>query len=155
MSVASQFTALCAAPPCRNAWKHRADRFIRDIGRSRPQRVVLLLAAVWIMQYVDLSLTLFAQEHGMLGETNPLARRVLAFGPAGLAAYKFGLMLCASGVLLWCRRRPLTEYLLWAACGLFLALSLYWCVCLSICEDCWGPYTYCRMYMAAQLCQVP
>lgn len=155
MSVASEFTAIWTALPCRSDWRIRADRFVRAIGQSRPQRVALLLAAIWIMQYCDLRLTLFAHEHGMLGETNPIARRALDFGPAGAAVYKFALLCGATGVLLGLRRHRLTEYLLWAAVAVFIGLSFYWHACLAVCEDCWGQYTYCRMYLGSHLCQIP
>lgn len=133
----------------------RLDPWFCRLAKSRPERVALLLAAIWMMQYTDFSLTLFTYEYGLLGELNPLARWALGMGPTVAAAYKFGLLSCASAVLLRCRRHALCEGMLWLAFIAFVGLSIYWQTYLAFCESYFTKYMNCWMLMPKHLCQVP
>lgn len=125
------------------------------LHESRPQRIILLLIGIWIMQYFDLNLTLIAQQHGMLGEQNPIARQALRFGVLGVTVYKFSLMTAASIVLYWYRRLAISEYLLWGVFFSFVALSLHWQICVAIFDSCWPAWMYCQAHLPPDMCQAP
>ncbi|MFI4873212.1 MAG: DUF5658 family protein [Phycisphaerales bacterium JB058] len=74
--------------------------------RSRPFRIVLLIAIGWVLGLTDLAMTLtYLMNVGMF-EGNPLARWVIAMGsPAIVAAFKLTTMIISSSILFWQRRR--------------------------------------------------
>lgn len=125
------------------------------LNESRPQRILLLLIGIWIMQYFDLSLTLFAQQHGMLGEQNPIARQALRLGVVGAIVYKYTLMTAGSIVLFWYRRLAICECLLWGVFLSFVALSIHWQMCVAIFDSCWPAWMYCQAYLPSDMCQAP
>lgn len=74
--------------------------------RSRPFRVVLLIAMGWVLGLADLTMTLtYLMNVGMF-EGNPLARWVIAMGsPALVACFKLLTMVVSSSILFWQRGR--------------------------------------------------
>ncbi len=74
--------------------------------KSRPFRVLLLLAIGWVLGLADLAMTLtYLMNVGMF-EGNPLARWVIAMGsPAIVAGFKLMTMVVSSMILLWQRRK--------------------------------------------------
>ncbi len=97
-----------------------------DQGRAswrarRGRRVVLLLAAVWLLNGFDLTFTLIANAHGRFLEMNPVAA-VLLSGPAlAVVIYKAALVAFGTAILLWVRRHSISEL----ACWFLLATNVY------------------------------
>lgn len=89
----------------------------------------LWMAALWIMNGFDLTLTLHAHEQGLLTEENPLAQAALTLGPTAVSTFKIGLVGFGSLILLVHRRRRLVEYLAWVAVVAYLAVSIRWLLC--------------------------
>jgi len=74
--------------------------------RSRPFRIVLLIAIGWVLGLTDLAMTLTYLMNIGLFEGNPLARWVIAMGsPAIVAGFKLATMVVSSSILFWQRRR--------------------------------------------------
>ncbi|MBN1490838.1 MAG: hypothetical protein JXA69_13050 [Phycisphaerae bacterium] len=106
--------------------EHRAIPWAQRLEHARPRRVLLLLAAVWIIQGFDLGFTVFAYEYGMFQELNPLGAWALQYGPIGAILFK-AAMLAFSSVILWCfRKRLLSECLLWLVVFACVGLALRW-----------------------------
>lgn len=106
--------------------EHRAVPWVLRWEHARPRRVLLLLAAVWIIQGFDLGFTVFAHEYGMFLELNPLGAWALQYGPIGAILFK-AAMLAFSSIILWCfRKRLLSECLLWLVVFACVGLALRW-----------------------------
>ena len=68
--------------------------------RSRPFRIVLLIAIGWVLGLTDLAMTLTYLMNIGLFEGNPLARWVIAMGsPAIVAGFKLATMVVSSSIL--------------------------------------------------------
>lgn len=98
-----------ATSPCFGTWL------------NRPRRVLLTLAAVWIIGAFDFAFTLLEFDSGGFVELNPLARRVLEQPDHVVAAFKFGLLGVGTVILLALRRHAVAE----CACWLLLAIKVY------------------------------
>lgn len=96
---------------------------------NRPRRVLLALAAIWIINVFDLGYTLQESLSSCFVELNPLAARLIGASPATLIAYKTLLIVGSSTILLLHRRQRVTELACW------LLLSVYLCV-----AGCWQTY---------------
>jgi len=102
------------------------ESWCRRFHRNRPRRVLLLLAAVWIVQGFDLGFTLVAYQSGTFAELNPAGGWLLQRGPVAVIVFKAALVLLAS-VILWCgRTRLLSECLLWLVAAACVGLALRW-----------------------------
>lgn len=93
----------------------------------RTLRVGVLLAALIVLNLLDIAYTLFAHRIGMLDELNPLAQGFLQLGLThSLVAYKI-LMLSCGMVMLWklrvSRWVPLACWVLVLA---YMGLSVVW-----------------------------
>lgn len=88
---------------------------------NRPRRVLLALAAVWVISVFDLGYTLAEHGESDFVELNPLAAHLLR-GPAhNVMAYKFGLLGLATAILVGLRRYAVAEL----ACWFLLAVKVY------------------------------
>jgi hypothetical protein len=105
-------------------WRERP--WFQHFRRNRPRRILLLLAAVWIMQGFDLGFTVVAHRCESFAELNPVARWALQRGATGAIVYKVTLVLLGSVILWCCRRRVLSECLLWLVVAACVGLSLRW-----------------------------
>ncbi len=88
---------------------------------NRPRRVLLTLAAVWVISVFDLGFTV--GQWGMMEfqELNPLAARLLDGPVHGIAAFKFGFLTSGTIILLALRRHSVAEL----ACWFLLATKVY------------------------------
>ncbi|MCH8969279.1 MAG: hypothetical protein IIA66_09215 [Planctomycetes bacterium] len=103
-------------------------------ARRRGRRICLLVAAIWIMNAFDLFMTLHAHGHGLLTETNPIARYLLVLGPFALTMFKILLAGFGGCVLLWNRHHALAEYMTWLAAGANLSVAVRWMSCYEFYE---------------------
>ena len=87
---------------------------------GRSQRVLYVLAAVWVLNFFDLGFTITESKAKLFRELNPLAATMLDH-PLALVLYKSSLVIIGSWLLLRYRRRRLTEL----ACWLLLATNGY------------------------------
>jgi len=94
---------------------------------ARSRRIVLLLAAIWMINLFDLTFTVLAHNTGNFVEANPIARALLDNRPA-LLAFKLGAMVIATGILVCLRRHWLAELGCWFLCGAFATLAFMWLV---------------------------
>lgn len=118
------------APPARERVWRRPFTLPRSFRwLTRPRRVLLLLAAVWVVNIFDLGYTLLESLHSEFVELNPLAARLLDAPPELLVLYKTALLAISSTILLLHRRHRTAEL----ACWLLLAAYLYVGIC-------WGLY---------------
>lgn len=93
---------------------------------SRPRRVLLVLAAVWVINVFDLTYTLAESFTGGFVEANPLAARLLHTSPTMLIAYKALLLTASSTILLSLRRRRITELGCWLLLGAYVYVAACW-----------------------------
>ena len=100
----------------------------------RGQRIFLLVAAIWIMNAFDLFMTLHAHGHGLLAETNPIARYLLVQGPSALIMFKILFAGFGGCVLLLTRRHALAEYMTWLAAAVNLSVAVRWMSCYEFYE---------------------
>ncbi len=96
-----------------------------DALAARSRRVVLMLAFIWIVSLSDLEMTLRAKQIGGFEEANPIARQIIDY-PHLVVAYKFLLLVSASGVIFFLRRKRLTEIGCWFLCLIYTLLALAW-----------------------------
>lgn len=96
---------------------------------TRPRRVLLALAAVWVINVFDLGYTMLESMTSVFVELNPVAAHLVGQSPVLLVLYKALLIVLSSAVLLVYRRRRITELACW------LLLSVYICV-----AGCWQVY---------------
>lgn len=96
---------------------------------ARPRRILLLLLGLWLTNLVDARLTLEAHGQGLLYELNPVASILLNVSPAGLFAYKLGLVLFGSLLLWQCRQHRIAELAAWFTSLTYVAVCLHWQTC--------------------------
>ncbi len=100
--------------------------WMQRLSEHRPKRVLLLLAAIWIVQGFDLGFTLFAHQCGTFAEMNPAAAWLLDRGPIWAVLFKVGLVLLGTVILWRYRTRAVSEGALWLVMGACVGLSLRW-----------------------------
>ncbi len=88
---------------------------------TRPRRVILALAAVWVISFFDFGFTVSERHNPLFVELNPLAAALLSGPTHLLTAFKFGLLGLGTAILVALRRRSLTE----PACWFLLAAKIY------------------------------
>lgn len=98
-----------------------------DSTRGRPQRIVFLLIAIWVLNAFDLGFTLFAHRFGFFTELNPVAARMLDSAHL-LAAYKGGLLVAGSAILLSLRRHAIAELGCWFLLASYVYVACRWYV---------------------------
>jgi hypothetical protein len=110
-----------ATPPAVAQGARRARRRWFGVWLTRPRRVLLVLAAVWVISIFDFGFTLLERDNPLFVELNPLAAALLT-GPTHLiTAFKFGLLGLGTAILVGLRRRAPAEL----ACWFLLAAKVY------------------------------
>ncbi len=125
MSASSLYSSivLARAEQNRGAAAVGAQRKPRALRRplwGRSQRVLYVLAAIWVLNFFDLGFTITESKAKLFRELNPLAATMMDH-PHALVLYKTSLVVIGSWLLLRYRRRRLTEL----ACWLLLATNGY------------------------------
>lgn len=92
---------------------------------ERPRRVLYLLAAVWVLNFLDLGLTLTESGARLFRELNPVAARMMD-EPLALVMYKASLVWIGSWILLRFRDRRLTEMACWFLLATYSYVGLRW-----------------------------
>lgn len=98
-----------------------------DCPRARRRRVVLLLAAIWVLNAFDLGFTLFAHRFGYFTELNPVAAQILDSTHL-LALYKFGLLVAGSVILIAVSRHAVAELGCWLLLVCYFYVACRWYV---------------------------
>jgi len=93
---------------------------------NRPRRVLLTLAAVWVVAIFDLGFTLGQAGTVDFAEMNPLAARLLGGPEQLIIAYKFGLLTLGTAILLWLRRHGIAELACWFLFASKVYLAVRW-----------------------------
>ncbi|MDX2198816.1 MAG: DUF5658 family protein [Phycisphaerae bacterium] len=104
--------------PRPGAWLDRLAQKFNFL--NRPRRILLALAATWVVHTFDLGFTLLEANSEHFRELNPVAATLLQDDQA-VIVYKIALLLLASVIILPLRRRHLAELATW----LMLATSIY------------------------------
>ena len=92
---------------------------------TRPRRIVALIILLWILNFFDLTYTIFAHEIGGFEELNPLAHRLLDTSWL-LTAFKLGAVAGGSTILLLLRRHRIAELVCWCLCVVYTVLAFMW-----------------------------
>lgn len=87
---------------------------------NRSRRVLLTLAATWVVHVFDLGFTQLETTQERFRELNPIAAQFL-HDPHAVATYKFALLTLGTGTVLLLRRWTIAELGAW----LILASSVY------------------------------
>lgn len=112
----------------------RLDAALHTVASLRARRVLLFLAAVWLLNAFDLTMTICAQADGMLHEENPVARAVLRHGTPALTAFKFALVVCPTIVLFNYRRLLCAELASCLAAIVYAGVAFHWKFCYDMYE---------------------
>ena len=112
-----------------NDWWHK---FVDWVAESRSHRVLALVACIWLLNAFDLDLTIASWQAGVLDEQNPVARRMLRFGPTCIVLYKIGLVLIGSYPLLKFRSARIAEMGAVVVLAAYIVLALRWATCFEL-----------------------
>jgi len=94
----------------------------------RPRRILLGLAALWIINIFDLGYTLAEAKRLTFVEANPVAAQLIR-GPAhALIAYKTILVVIGSTILLTFRRHRVAELTCWFMLATYTFVAVRWCL---------------------------
>ncbi len=93
---------------------------------NRPRRVLLVLAAMWVLNLFDLGFTMIEAGRSHFHELNPVAARFLAKPSYVLAAYKAVLVGLGSAILLGLARRRIAELTAWLLLGVYILVAIRW-----------------------------
>jgi hypothetical protein len=88
--------------------------------------VLLVLAAVWIINVFDLGYTLLESLHSGFIEMNPVAARLIGSSPEVLVSYKTTLLAISSTILLIYRRYRVAELGCWFLLAVYLHVAICW-----------------------------
>lgn len=113
-----------SAPP--RSFRHRMGCWLTE---SRSHRVICLLAAIWLLNAFDLTLTILSHEQGFLQEQNPVAQHILEMGTPSIALFKIGLVLVGSYPLLRYRHVRITELASFVILFVYALLAARWSAC--------------------------
>ncbi|MGE0481127.1 MAG: DUF5658 family protein [Phycisphaerae bacterium] len=95
---------------------------------TRPRRILIALAAMWVLNIFDLGFTIAESVHGHFVEVNPIAARLLG-GPTWLLAlYKFSLITFGTVILLSLRKHRIAEWGAWFLFATYLYVGVRWFV---------------------------
>lgn len=121
----------------------RSGRFPKDweagrsaVGRERAFRMMVLLAVVFALNWVDWVYTQSQLARGNFNELNFVAAGALAHGAMGAAAYKAVLLSTGVYILYRCRHHWQAEVGAWLLAGCHVGLMVYWHVYLDTIEIC-------------------
>lgn len=120
-----------ATVPSARAGRARPARLGPALERSfgwlvRPRRVLLLLAAVWVINTFDLGYTLLESLRRDFVELNPVAASLMGGSPEALVVYKTVLIAGSSVILLIHRRQRVAELGCWFLLGAYLCVAICW-----------------------------
>lgn len=93
---------------------------------TRSRRVLLLLAAVWVLNIFDLGFTLVETTHGHFTELNPIAAHILDGPEYVLICFKLGLLTFGSVILLTLRTLRLAELGCWMLLATYIYVAVRW-----------------------------
>lgn len=93
---------------------------------SRSRRVLLLLGGVWVLNAFDLGYTMLESTRQHFVELNPVASALLKGPDHWIVAYKAGLVIGGSSILLALRRFALAEYSCWLLFGAYCYVGGLW-----------------------------
>jgi hypothetical protein len=116
-----------AASPLARPHVGRPHWTARFAWLNRPRRVLLTLAAVWIVAVFDLGYTLAERGSQDFRELNPIAAHILAGPSVAVMAYKFGLLSAGTIILLALRRHFVAELACWLLFAAMIYLAQRWC----------------------------
>jgi hypothetical protein len=94
-----------------------------------------MLIGLWLVNAFDLIMTVLAHQHRLLDESNPIAARILPFGPTMLMAYKIALVTIGTVGLYVYRRRFVAEFASATLLFIYVFVSLRWKNCFDIYES--------------------
>jgi len=92
----------------------------------RPRRVLIALAAVWVINVFDLGFTILEAGRFTFVELNPVAAKLVHAPPYALAVYKFTLLSIGTVILLAYRRHRICELACWFVLAAYVALAFRW-----------------------------
>lgn len=96
-----------------------------DLASLRSRKVLVMLCFLWVINIMDLVLTMVAIRMGGFVELNPIAR--LCIHDAGLLGlFKMSLLLFSTLILFGMRRRKITEWACHGLCGVYTGLAFIW-----------------------------
>lgn len=93
---------------------------------TRARRVLLAMAAVWVLNVFDLGFTLVESAHGHFVELNPIAASFLGHADHLLVAYKFGLLTFGTTILLLLRHHRMSELGCWMLLAAYVYVGVRW-----------------------------
>ena len=96
---------------------------------SRRKRVLLIVTALWIINFFDAGLTLLAHRQGVLFEMNPVGEWFLRLGPDTLVLFKLAMVLISTSILWRIRNYPLAELAAWVLLCAYVSVALQWHRC--------------------------
>jgi len=108
------------------------SRFFHWVASSRAHRVLCLIVGIWLLNGFDLSLTILANQHGLLHEQNPFARRFLEHGAFSIMLFKVALVAIGSYPLLRFRRTRIAELGALVVLGAYAMLAVRWSTCVDL-----------------------
>ena len=91
----------------------------------RSQRVMLLVGLLWVLNTLDLCLTIMAHRLGHMEELNPIARPLLGDTHL-LILFKLSCLSMASLIFLVFRKHRATEVACWSLSTVYLTLGGVW-----------------------------
>ncbi len=103
----------------------QGEALCAEIARLRSRRVLMMLTFLWLVNLLDLVLTLLALRLGGFEELNPIAGKLL-HSPSLLTLFKISLVTFATGVFFLFRRRRLTEMACYGLSGVHTGLLFIW-----------------------------
>lgn len=92
----------------------------------RPRRVLLLLAAIWVLNVFDLGYTLLESTRHQFVEMNPVAARLIDAPPSALVTYKATLVVIGSVLLLIFSWHSTAEWACWFLLATYLYVGIRW-----------------------------
>lgn len=93
---------------------------------TRPRRILLVLACVWVLNFFDLKYTLMESSRTCFVEMNPIAAWLIRQPDIALVAYKVCLVLLGSSILLAQRHNRLAELGCWFLMATYSGVVLHW-----------------------------
>lgn len=118
MNIPMQLTPGRAFPA---VWHRTRPRMLTP----RSFRILLLLAALWVMNLFDLFCTLMAYRIGHFGELNPLAESFIHHPPSVLS-FKLAALIFSTGTFWLTRKMRVAEISCWGLTVVYSYLSAVW-----------------------------
>jgi len=92
----------------------------------RPRRILLGVAALWVLNVFDLGYTLLETSRSGFVELNPVAARLVGGPDRLLVLYKTALVGVGSVILLALRRHRLAEMTCWLLLAVYALVGIRW-----------------------------